>query len=151
MILSTVRDFRRYQGLNRRFGVFCEFLAAQNLAELTPGSHEIAGDDLYVIASPEAQTRPTARLEAHRRYIDVHVVIAGTEGMAWAPLGSLVAEDQPFDEAKDIVFYRDSYLSALSVGAGHLAVFFPEDAHAPLLGDGNLIHKCVFKIRVDDT
>jgi biofilm protein TabA len=150
MILSTIRDFRRYQGLNSRFGVLADLLSVQNLAELSAGRHDLVGDDLYVIASPQAQTRPTAMLEAHRRCIDVQIVIAGIEAMGWAPLSSLVAPDQPFDTVKDIVFFRDSPQSVHSVGAGHLAIFFPEDAHAPLLGDGHQVHKCVFKIRVDD-
>jgi beta-galactosidase beta subunit len=36
----------------------------------------------------------------------------------------------------------------VSIGANNLAVIFPADAHAPLMGDGK-IKKAVFKVMVE--
>jgi beta-galactosidase beta subunit len=35
------------------------------------------------------------------------------------------------------------------VPAGHFAIFFPEDAHAPLAGEGHLV-KAVVKVAVEE-
>jgi len=133
MLLCAKDDFRRYAALNSRFEALARLL----------------GDELHVVSAPEAVTRPTAMLEAHRRYIDVQLLLEGAEGIGWAPLRSLSTEAEPFDTERDIVFFRDPPLGVHQVTPGHLAVFFPEDAHARLLGDGHRVHKCVFKVLVD--
>jgi len=151
MILSSIREFRRYRGLNSRFGTLANALESLGLATLAPGRHDVLGDDLYVIASPQAKTQPSTKLEAHRRYVDVHLPLDGSESIGWAPTESMLDPEAPFDVDRDFGCFRDSFLSVLVVAPGQLAVFFPEDAHAPLLGDGKFVHKCVFKVLVDDT
>lgn len=146
MILSKVRDFRRYEGLNCRFGALADALEAGNLRNLEPGRHEILGEELYVVASPCAVTRPNSLLEVHRRYIDVHIVLDGDDTIGWAPLDSLREQAEVYDSELDRANFVDPLTSIHLVTPGHLAVFFPEDAHAPLLGDGRLVHKCVFKV-----
>jgi YhcH/YjgK/YiaL family protein len=150
MILCTVATFSRYQSLNPRFARLGEYLQQENLQALPQGRHDIAGDALYVISSPQAATRGSAMLEAHRRYIDVHVVLDGIEGMGWAALANLREEDKPFDVENDYVCFREPPTTIQQLTTGQLAIFFPEDAHVPLLGDGSVVKKCVFKVRCDD-
>jgi beta-galactosidase beta subunit len=45
------------------------------------------------------------------------------------------------------MFFRDRPDSWLSLPAGRLAIFFPDDAHAPLAGRGTL-KKAIVKIAV---
>lgn len=149
MILCKVRDFRRYEDLNCRFGALADALEAGDLRRLSPGQHEILGEELYVIAAPNASTRPDPMLEAHRRYIDVHVVLDGVDTVGWAALDTLNSQDSGYDEEVDRSTYLDQPTSVHQLTPGSLAVFFPEDAHAPLLGDGHLVHKCVFKVLVE--
>lgn len=148
MIQCSIPDFRRYQSLNSHFSALADFLESGKLRTLGAGRHDIFGDDLYVIASPAAATRSTGMLEAHDQYIDVHVVVTGVERMGWAPREQLQVQDAPFDAERDCVCYRDDYTVIFCVNPGDVVVFFPEDGHAPLLGDGNVIHKAVFKVRV---
>ncbi|MBN1608719.1 MAG: YhcH/YjgK/YiaL family protein [Polyangiaceae bacterium] len=149
MLLCRKTDFARYAILHPRLEALARLLDTQDFAALPEGRHDLLGDDLYVVCAPQAVTRPSALLEAHRCYVDVQWVVGGTEEMGWAPLASLSTEDAPYDAERDIVFFRDPPLSVYRVTAGCLAVFFPEDAHAPLLGDGHRVHKCVFKVRLD--
>ena len=53
-----------------------------------------------------------------------------------------------FDAAKDVGFFGDRPESWLSLPAGHFAIFFPDDAHAPLAGRGTL-KKAIMKIAVE--
>jgi len=150
MILCTVSDFERYAGLHPLFPAVAEFLARPDLRALPEGKLELRGEDLYVSCSPHARTRPPeeALLEAHRAYIDVQLVLEGTDLMGWAPLADCQDETVPYDEAKDIRFFRDAPRTHVQVGAGQAAVFFPEDAHAPLIGAGGCVHKLVVKVKV---
>ena len=94
---------------------------------------------MYVsIDRVQGRGREGARLEAHRRYIDIQLTIDGLEEIGWKPIGDCVSTSEAFDAAKDITFFNDRPESWLSVPAGRFAIFFPEDAHAPLGGRGIL-------------
>lgn len=149
MILSTLTDFHRYAGLHPRFQELSELLTRLEPGTWPEGRTELDGEAIYVMAVPEARTRPHAPLEAHRRYIDVQVVLEGLETMGWAPLAACPTVREPYDPAGDIVFFEEPPLAQFPVPAGHLAVFFPEDAHVPLLGNGERVSKLIFKVRVD--
>lgn len=150
MILCPISRFHRYRRLHPAFPAVEAFLADEELQFLPEGRRDLLGDELYVSSSPRACTRPVsaAPLEAHRAYIDVQVVLEGTETMGWSPLEACREESAPYDPAKDIVFFRDPPTGLIQVPAGHLVVFFPEDVHAPLIGSGETIKKLVVKVRL---
>ena len=149
MILDTLAHAARYAGMHPGFAPAFEFLATADLAALAPGRHEIDGDRLYVsVDHKDGRGEDGARLEAHRRYIDIQLTIGGEEEIGWAPLASCVAPDGPFDETKDIVFFGDTPSAWVKVPPGSFAIFFPEDAHAPLGGHGRL-KKAIVKIAVE--
>lgn len=145
MILCPIADFHRYAALHPRFALVLDALKG-DLNALPEGRTTLDGDDAFVIASPNAATRPEPPLEAHQAYIDIQVILKGVDTMGWAKRESLTPT-APFDAAKDIVFFREPSFTRVAVPAGHLAAFFPEDAHAPLIGDGEAVHKLVFKLR----
>jgi biofilm protein TabA len=149
MILARVRDFRSFIPLHGRFARLADFLEQLDLSALPEGRMALEGEDIFVIASPNACTRSfiEAALEAHRTYIDVQVVLSGIDTMGWAPLAACTRITQPYDAERDIEFFSDPPLSLVPVTSGSLSVFFPEDAHAPLIGDGASVHKLVFKVR----
>ena len=148
MVLDTLGRAERYAGLHPRFADAFEYLAHTDLAALPTGRTDIDGDRLFVILDrKDGRGREGARLEAHRRYIDIQFTIGGDEEIGWTPLAACTAADAPFDETKDIVFFSDAPASWVRVPRGSFAIFFPEDAHAPLGGRGALV-KAIVKIAV---
>lgn len=148
MILDTLPNAARYAGTHGCFARAFEFLAATNLAALAPGRHEIDGDRLYVsVDHKEGRGEEGARLEAHRRYIDIQYTIEGDERIGWMPLARCQAPDGPFDEKKDVVLFADRPTTFVAVPPGSFAIFFPHDAHAPLAGHGRL-KKAIVKVAV---
>ena len=149
MILDQLSVWTRYACLHSRFAQAFEFLSRPDLASLTPGRHVIDGDRLYVsIDHREGRTRDGARLEAHRRYIDIQYTIDGREEIGWSPLLSCIAPAGTFESERDIIFFDDRPTSWFEVPPGRFAIFFPEDAHAPLGGHG-MLRKAIAKIEVD--
>lgn len=150
VILASLADFPRYASLNPHFPAVAAFLATVDLAALPEGRTDLEGEALYVLSAPDARPRPMAEalLEAHRTYIDVQVVLQGEETMGWTPLADCVPTAEGFDPSRDIGFFEGAPVNLLTVPAGHLAVFFPEDAHAPLLGAGGPVRKLIFKVHV---
>lgn len=147
MILCAIADFPRWTGLHPRFLALARFLEEADLGSLPEGRSPIDGEHLFALVSRAAQARPEAPLEAHRTYIDVQVILAGVDLMGWAPLSACQEVSVPYDAGRDIAFFGDKPQSLVPVPGGHLAIFFPEDAHAPLIGEAATVHKLVFKVR----
>ena len=148
MILDTLARSRRYASLHPAFGRAMDFLADTDPATLAEGRYDIDGDRVYaLVMTVDGKGREAARLEVHRRYIDIQVTVDGTEIIGWSPLESC-SEDEGFDPETDVGFFADAPVSWATVPAGHFAVFFPEDAHAPL-ATTETVTKIVVKIAVE--
>ena len=146
MILDSLADYHRYTGIHPAFAQAFHFLVYTDLATMAAGRHAIDGDRLYVsIDHKDGRGRDGARLEAHRKYLDIQLTIDGPEEIGWAPLASCRQAAGTFDETKDIGFFADRPDTWLSVPPGRFAIFFPTDAHAPLAGRG-LLKKAIVKV-----
>jgi YhcH/YjgK/YiaL family protein len=146
MVIDTLVNASRYAALHPAFARAFRFLAETDLAALPTGRTDIDGDDMFVMLDrKDGRGRDGARLEAHRRYIDIQYTVHGEEEIGWTPLAACAAPDGAFDATKDIIFFDDAPSCWLSVPRGSFAIFFPDDAHAPLAGTGALT-KAIVKI-----
>lgn len=124
------------------------FLRAGLPADAPDGRVDIDGDRMFCLVSTgQGKGRADAKLEAHRRYIDLQFVLSGSDVMGWKPLKRCLSPESDFDAERDIVFFRDDAEAWRTVPEGFFALFFPEDVHAPMGGEG-LIRKAVVKIEV---
>lgn len=149
MILSTIELAYRYadchHGLSRGF----EFLQTTKLNQLGDGKHEIDGERLFaIVAHDQGRGRSGATLEAHRKYIDIQYVIDGDETIGWQPLALCREVKQDYNSETDVALFLERPPTWFDLAPRSFAVFFPEDAHAPLAAEGS-VHKVVIKVAVD--
>lgn len=148
MILAKLTEADRYAALHPLFARAFEFLRSTDLRALAPGRHDIEDDQLFAIVEAcVGRTRAEAKLECHRRYIDIQLVLEGVDEMGWRPLAACTDPETNYDEARDIRFFNDAPASWIATPPGSFCLFFPDDAHAPLVSDG-MIRKVVLKIAV---
>jgi YhcH/YjgK/YiaL family protein len=148
MIIDQLQRAERYFSLHPDFEKAFAFLRQKSIAELAVGKHEIEGERIYcTVSKGPGRKRSEAKLEAHRRYIDIQYIIQGTDEIGWKPTADCQAIDQEYDPVKDILFFKDEPLKWGKVTPGSFALFFPRDAHAPLVSAGE-IHKVVVKVAV---
>ena len=148
MILATLAEADRYAALHPLFPRAFEFLRHTDLAALAPGRHDVQGEQLFAIVEVcAARARSQAKLECHRRYLDIQLVLEGVDEMGWRPLATCVEPLGDHDPARDIRFFGDAPASWIATPPGAFCLFFPDDAHAPLTGTG-LIRKVVLKVAV---
>ncbi|MFM2409068.1 MAG: hypothetical protein RL358_1810 [Pseudomonadota bacterium] len=149
MIFSSLAQAFRYTTLQPLFPRAFAYLRDTDLNALAPGVHQIIDKQLFIIVEEaNGRTRGEAKLEAHRRYIDIQLVLDGVDEMGWKALADC---HQPLDEhnlERDIRFFDDEPATWITVPPQHFCIFFPEDAHAPLVGKG-AIRKVIMKIAVD--
>ena len=150
MIVVPVDHLQNYGYLHPGLEKAGAFLAGFDLQALADGRHEIEGDSVFAIVSEcEGKGRHGARLEAHRNYIDVQYCLSGTDLIGYRPRAQCEQISGYYDAVKDVVFFADQALEWISIEGSTCAVFFPEDAHAPL-GNEGACRKIVVKIRVQD-
>ncbi len=149
MILDRLDMAQRYCSLHPGFRPAFEFLRSADLAELSLGRHDVVGDRLFVlVARGVGQGRAGAKLETHRRYIDIQLALGSNDEIGWRPTSTCERIATPFDADKDIMFFADAPQTWLTLAPGNFVIFFPDDAHAPLAIDGEL-RKIVVKIAVN--
>jgi len=148
MIVENLENAEKYFDLHPAFEKAFKFLRQENLAELELKKHELDGDQLFCsIDKVQGRSRDEAKLEAHRKYIDIQYVIVGDEEMGWRPTSTCKQVAQQYDPEKDIAFFNDEPQTWKKIPPGYFTIFFPDDAHAPVIGKGE-IHKVVFKVAV---
>ncbi|MES2807268.1 MAG: YhcH/YjgK/YiaL family protein [Bacteroidota bacterium] len=150
MIIDTLANAARYYGLHKNFKTAFEYLNSTNLAALEVGIIEVA-DGVKVIVSNDAGKAiedTYGRFECHNQNIDIQVVIRGHETMGWKPRKDCHSVEKPYNDEKDYMFFNDKPDTYFSLIDGQFVIFFPEDVHAPMIGEG-LIKKLVVKVRID--
>ncbi|MFZ4455547.1 MAG: YhcH/YjgK/YiaL family protein [Bacteroidales bacterium] len=148
MILDSIVNSAAYESLHPSFKKAFDYIKANDFTKTAPTKICLEEDKLYVIiAETNGKLPDQAPLESHRKFIDIQIPIVGTETMGWISKSTCKKEKAPHNDEKDITFYEDKPTSFIDVVNGNFAIFFPEDAHAPGIGDG-FIKKIIIKISV---
>lgn len=149
MIFDTFVNVSRYTPLHQGFKKAIDFLLREDLQELPTGTYQIDGDNVFAIVAKESgRQKENAELETHEKYIDIQLVLAGVDTMGWKTKLSCTHPTDGYDAEEDIEFFKDEPDVWFATTPGFFAIFFPEDAHLPLISSGQ-IHKVVVKIAVE--
>lgn len=147
MILGSLRHSDRYEQLHPLFKKLFDYVKTHDFLELPAGRIEIEGDDLFIIVSDVTlKTAAAQKLEVHQKYLDIHIPLTGTEIIGWRSLDSLTAPDAPFHEEEDYAVYTAPASTYIKVHPKEFLIVYPEDAHAPIIGEGSL-RKLVIKVK----
>jgi YhcH/YjgK/YiaL family protein len=149
MILGLLADQVLYEKLHPGFQTAFRFLRGEDLLQLKDGRYPIDGEQIFaIVARAEGRSKKDSPLEYHQRYIDIQYIVEGVDIIGWQPTSECREVAQQYVAEQDIGFFRDIPRTWCHLPAGAFAIFFPEDAHAPLAGTG-AIHKIVLKIAVN--
>ena len=152
MVLDTLANAARYESLNSRFAkAFAYLRTVDGPQEL--GRHDLDGDHCLEIGQTNG-TKPVekAKFEAHRKYIDVQFIQSGRETILWAPLDTMKEETMAYSDEKDAALWKlTEDTTPLHVSAGHFALLWPQDAHAPCIEweKPEQVFKVVIKVAVE--
>lgn len=147
MIVDDLSNLKTYTDIHPSLQGVIDFLEEHDLSTFADGRYLLGADssDFVNVQTIPAKGRAEARLESHRKMIDIQVPLTGDETMGYMPLAC--AGQAEYDERKDITFHPGTADSFVTVRKGMFAIFFPQDAHAPGIASGSL-KKAVFKVPV---
>ena len=148
MIIDTLDNLAKYVGLNPLFADAVEFLKNNDLNALEAGKHPIKDKDLFVnITTAKGRAKESATLETHIDMIDIQIPLDTEETFGYTPLCDL--PDFEYNAEKDITKYGDTLAQTyVTCKPGQMAIFFPQDGHAPCISKCAEIKKAIFKVKV---
>lgn len=146
MIISSLNNRTKYYSMNTLFEKAFNF-ALDNIYTLAEGEYCVEEDNIYlIITEGELRSEFEAPLEAHNIYIDIQIVIRGIECFGVRDRSRCNFSKEKYDKECDIEFYDDKFENRVTLVENDFIIFFPEDAHAPLIGEG-CVRKAIIKIR----
>ena len=148
MILDSIENAETYFPLNPRLKTIFDWFAACNPRTLALGKHSILGDEVFVnVMELDLKPRYDALLEVHDKYIDIQVVAGGIgrEEFGWSERKACRKARGGFDTERDIQLFTDQPQTFYTMREGQFTILMPEDAHAPMLGEGH-VRKLIFKV-----
>lgn len=147
MIVDNLKTSQKYENLNPLFKQAFEYLRSMDFQNLELGKSDIVGKDVFInVQTAMLKNQEESKLEVHDKYIDIQLPVSKSEGFGWVFRDELKEEVAPFNYEKDVQHYKDKAKTYFKVEPGDFVIFFPEDAHAPCIGEGEIL-KIVVKVK----
>ena len=148
MIVSNLQNSERIESLHPLFKQLFDYVKTHDLLHTECGKIELVGNDLFINnVNPTCVSESDQVLEVHRDYIDVHILLEGKERIGWKALEDVNLLKQSYQKESDCALYSDKPTSFIDLQPGQFLIVFPEDPHAPVIGEGK-IRKIIGKIKL---
>lgn len=127
MIIDKMESIRLYAALLPNLENGLKAVEALETPEV--GRYEFDGGYFMI---QEGATHPLeeGNFEVHRNYIDVQIILEGSEEVGWQHLSDLNTAI-PYNPDKDAEFLSGSAEHMMKISAGMFWVGFPQDGHKP--------------------
>ena len=142
MIYVNKSDFARYCSVHPRFQKAFDAMLALAAQPFEKGRHPVDGDEIFINAA-EYDTKPQENsiFEAHRKYVDIMLMLEGEERIGCKQVDKLSNITQPYDASGDaLIAAMEQEFASIHMTPGDMVVFFPEDGHAPCMEWENTSH-----------
>jgi len=146
MIIDRIENADRYAEMHPRFRAAFDLIRDFDFDAAPDGPAEIDGERLTInVLRRDLKAPDAAKLEAHERYVDIQVMVSGNEVFGWKLTSECEQPQAPYNPDKDVILFDDAPDAHWPLLEGMFVVFFPEDAHAPMVGEGK-VEKLVVKV-----
>ena len=152
MVVTNIKspEIKLYEKLNEKFPRAFEIV--RNVLKEIPeiGRYEVEGNELYyMVQSYKTKVPGEAQFEAHKKYIDIQVMLEGEEIIRFETPEKL-AVTKEYDEDRDYqLFAMSREFDSVRLCKGDMTVIFPGEPHAPGIGTAatpESVRKLVIKI-----
>ena len=149
MIIDTITNAGKYFTLHPLFEKAFEYIGQNDLTDMADGKSDISDGLKAIFSNAPGKTLAASlsKFECHDQHIDIQLCINGLETIGWKPRSSCMYPNGDYNEEKDVRFFSDEPDMFFQLTNGQFAIFFPEDVHAPMIGDGQ-IKKLVIKVKL---
>lgn len=149
MIFGNITQLSDYGFLDDQIKECFEYAKQHDLLQYEKGRHEIDGDRLFVnIAEYETTTAENRFWEAHKNYLDLHLMLNGQEQIDLNFIENM--EVKEFVEKDDFLPMEGGKNGDVTLRSGDFLICYPSDGHRTAVAvDGpEKIKKAIFKVRI---
>ena len=149
MIIDTLKNAPKYFSVHPLFEKAFNYIQQVDLKNTSDEKVDIADGLKAIFSNSPGKTKEvsTAKFECHNKNIDIQLCIDGVETIGWKPREKCVNPNGEYNADKDVLFFNDSPDMFFQLTNTQFAIFFPEDVHAPMIGEGS-IKKLVVKVKL---
>lgn len=151
MIIDKIENISKYIGLTKNLDSAIKYVEKGININIENGVHEIVGKQVYAVAA-EYKTKDfdSSKNEAHKKYIDIQILLKGEEIVFASNTKDLIITEDYNDE-KDVLFFEKTKAIKIDFEKEIFCIFFPWDAHMPGVKNNkgmSEIKKVVLKVHV---
>lgn len=149
MIYDRLENLNDYAALDpQAWKLISDFIVSCGEKMPEKGKHQLDGDRVFVIVQNyNTHDADLDKLEIHRNYTDIQVLLAGQETIYYCDIDGLTCTSE-YDAAGDYALYRMENGTPLKLEPGNFALFLPGEGHMPGVGaPTDSVVKLVIKIR----
>ena len=153
MIISSLTSPNFKVGLPKVIAEVCDYLNTLDLNALENGRHDI-NDQIYMnVMEPETAEPSSKKAELHHEYLDVQVLIRGTENIEVGATYPNLSKYEDYNKADDYQLTAAEIENKFTVTLvpKMFAVFYPYEPHKPCCivgGKSEKVKKLVVKVPV---
>lgn len=150
MIFDLLENIQTYKGISKHLDTAISFLQNNDLYDLDDYT-EVDGKNVFAMKQSYL-TKPfdEQKWEAHRNYIDIQLMLGGSESFGVCNIDD-VQPAVAYNDEKDVEFFIGSE-SHIPLDVDRFLILFPQDAHMPgrLIDEPEQVTKLVVKVKVQE-
>ena len=149
MIIDTLQNASKYFSVHPLFEKAFAYISQLDLANVEAKKEDISEGLKSIITNNPGKTKEASmsKFECHNKNIDIQFCVNGVETIGWKPREKCVTPNGDYNAEKDVQLYHDAADTFFELTNNQFAIFFPEDVHAPMIGEGD-IKKIVIKVKI---
>lgn len=138
--------------IKKRVETAVEYLLNLEVSEKDVGKKNIVNENFfYFVQSYMTKPATECKLESHRMYTDIQVVVSGNEIIDLADISRLSAKEE-YNIENDVIFWNiPQRMARIAMGAGSYIILYPENAHRGMvcIKESERVLKIVGKVKIN--
>lgn len=150
MIFGNLQNISEYTFLEEQIQKCFRYVKENDIFSYEKGSYKIEGEKLFVNVVEYTTTEKENRFwEAHRQYLDVHIMLFGQERIDLNFIGNMI--EKGFEAENDFVALQGEANSHVILTKDDFLICYPNDGHmtAIKVKEPITIKKAIFKVLIE--
>lgn len=115
------------------------------------GKYDLENGVYVSVQEYTTKARSEAKFEAHKKFIDIQMILSGKELIAVSPIEKMTISDEYNEEKDFMLFHHNDECTDYVLEAGDFLILYPQDVHMPgvCVNEKSPVRKIVVKVPVE--
>ena len=115
------------------------------------GKYNLVNGAYVSVQEYTTKARSEAKYEAHKKFIDIQMILSGKELIAVSPIEKMTISDEYNEEKDFMLFHHNDECTDYVLEAGDFLILYPQDVHMPgvCVNEKSPVRKIVVKVPVE--